>query len=56
MYDIDNDNKAEVITGAGQKGGPHIRAFEANGQAKSLSFFAYDENFRGGVDVAGSVH
>jgi len=53
MFDIDQDNKAEVITGAGQKGGPHIRAFEANGQAKSLSFFAYDENFRGGVSAVG---
>lgn len=52
MYDIDNDKKAEVITGAGMTRGPHIRAFEANGRAKGLSFFAYDKAFRGGVNVA----
>jgi subtilisin family serine protease len=56
MFDLDQDNKAEIITGAGQGGGPHVRTFEASGQAKSLSFFAYDENFRGGVSAAGIVY
>ena len=49
--DIDGDNKAEIITGAGQGGGPHVRIFKADGTAIS-SFFAFDSNFIGGIDVA----
>lgn len=53
MGDIDSDGKAEVVTGAGYPGGPQVRAFEKDGKAFSkVNFFAYDENFRGGVDVA----
>lgn len=49
--DIDNDGKAEIITGAGPGGGPHVRVFKADGRAFS-GFLAYDPGFRGGVDVA----
>ncbi len=53
MGDIDSDGKAEIVTGAGFSGGPQVRAFEKDGTAFSkVNFFAYDENFRGGVDVA----
>ncbi len=45
------DSKAEIITGAGFGGGPHVRVFDNNGQSK-VSFMAYDKNFRGGVNVA----
>lgn len=52
MYDIDNDNQAEIITGAGSTGGPQVRAFQPDGTPiDTTSFFAYDPNFRGGVDV-----
>jgi len=49
--DIDNDGKAEIITGAGPGGGPHVRAFKPNGTAVA-SFMAYALTFKGGVDVA----
>ena len=49
--DIDGDGLAEIITGAGASGGPHVRIFSANGEVLG-QFFAYDKNFRGGVDVA----
>ncbi|MFH2104785.1 MAG: FG-GAP-like repeat-containing protein [Parcubacteria group bacterium] len=53
MADIDADGLAEVLTGAGPGGGPQIRAFEYDGTVIDTlnNFFAYDENFRGGVDV-----
>jgi len=41
-----------IITGAGPGGGPHVRVFDSVGLPKS-GFFAYNENFRGGVKVAG---
>lgn len=49
--DIDNDGKAEIITGAGPGGGPHVRIFKANGTVVG-SFMAYALTFKGGVDVA----
>jgi len=53
MADIDADGLAEVLTGAGPGGGPQIRAFKYDGTVINTldKFFAYDENFRGGVDV-----
>ncbi len=49
--DIDNDGVAEIATGAGPGGGPHVKIFKPNGSAIK-DFFPYDSNFRGGVDVA----
>lgn len=49
--DIDNDGKAEIITGAGLGGGPHVRVFDNKGKIKA-NFMAYDSNFHGGVNVA----
>ncbi len=49
--DIDNDGKAEIITGAGPGGGPHVRIFKADGTVIG-GFMAYAQTFRGGVDVA----
>jgi len=49
--DIDGDGKDEIITGAGPGGGPHVRIF--NSQAQLVGqFFAYNPNFRGGVNLA----
>lgn len=50
--DLDGDGQSEILTGAGYTGGPHVRAFEADGSPTNLSLFAYDRNFRGGVNVA----
>ena len=49
--DLDRDGKAEIVTGAGNGGGPHVRIFDANGRLK-YHFMAYDKNFRGGVNIA----
>ncbi|MCK4744792.1 S8 family serine peptidase [Candidatus Parcubacteria bacterium] len=49
--DIDGDGIDEIIAGAGNGGGPHIRVFDQLGRVKT-QFFAYDKNFRGGVNVA----
>ncbi len=48
--DLNGDNKADIITGAGAGGGPHVKAFTYNGN-EFLSFFAYGSNFTGGVEV-----
>ncbi|MEA2065128.1 MAG: S8 family peptidase, partial [Patescibacteria group bacterium] len=49
--DIDGDGIDEIIAGAGNGGGPHVRIFDQLGRVKN-QFFAYDKNFRGGVNVA----
>jgi len=54
--DLNADGKAEIITGAGPGGGPHVRAFNANGTKMTGQigdgFYAYGANFAGGVRVA----
>jgi hypothetical protein len=50
--DVNGDGKADVITGAGAGGGPHVRAFSGVTGSELLSFYAYDPNFKGGVTVA----
>ena len=49
--DLNGDGKAEIITGAGAGGGPHVRVFDVNGNSLQ-SFYAYSVNFLGGVTVA----
>jgi hypothetical protein len=50
--DIDSQGHADIITGAGPGGGPHVKAFDGFTLAVEASFFAYDPSFRGGVFVA----
>ncbi len=50
--DLNNDGSYEIIAGAGVGGGPHIRIFNKDGGLLSAGWFAYDEGFRGGVNVA----
>lgn len=50
--DIDKDGKDEIITSVRQGGASHIRLFEKNGRALSSGFFAYEDEFRGGVSIA----
>lgn len=49
--DVNKDGKDEIITGTGMTGGPQIRVYNGNGKILS-QFFAFDKNFKGGVNVA----
>ncbi|MBU0637092.1 MAG: S8 family serine peptidase [Patescibacteria group bacterium] len=49
--DVNGDGRNEIITGAGQGGGPQVRIFNTDGRVLS-QFFAYNTSFRGGVKVA----
>ena len=49
--DINKDGKQEIITAAGPGGGPHIRIFNIDGKLIG-QFFAFNSNFRGGVNIA----
>lgn len=51
--DVDNDGLDEIVAAAGPGGAPHVRVFKANGKIVG-SFYAYEENFSGGVNV-GSI-
>ena len=53
--DLNGDGKADIVTGAGAGGGPHVEVFSGANRTVLASFFAYDSNFRGGVRV-GIVH
>lgn len=44
-------NRALIITAPGKGGGPHIRIFDNKGNVAG-QFFAFNSNFRGGVDIA----
>lgn len=50
--DLNGDGTREIICGAGTQGGPHVRVFNKDGRLLNPGFFAYDINFRGGVNVA----
>jgi Tol biopolymer transport system component len=52
--DLDGDGRAEILTGAGPGGGPHVRVVETNGVSR-LELFPYAVGFTGGVFVAGPL-
>ena len=52
--DVNGDGRADIVTGAGPGGGPHVRVFAASDLAELASFFAFDPAFSGGVFL-GSV-
>lgn len=49
---VDGSGKAEIITGPGPGGRPHIRIFRGDGKLKYPGFFALDGLFQGGVFIA----
>jgi autotransporter-associated beta strand protein len=51
---INFDGHADIITGAGAGGGPHVKVFDGATGATLSSFYAYDPRFAGGVSVAGA--
>jgi hypothetical protein len=50
--DVNNDGFADIVTGAGVGGAPHATVFDGRTGILLQSFFAYDQTFRGGVQVA----
>jgi autotransporter-associated beta strand protein len=50
--DVNSDGRADIVTGAGAGGGPHVKVFSGMDGAELRSFFAYDPAFSGGVSVA----
>lgn len=51
--DINGDGVADIITGAGPGGGPHVKVLDGVDGAELRSFLAFDPSFTGGVFVAG---
>ena len=50
--DVDGDGVPDLVTAAGKGGGPHVRVFSgATGQSLT-SFWAFDRDFTGGVNLA----
>lgn len=51
--DLNNDGTDEIVVGTNRGGGPMVRIFDMDGtELFTPGFFAYDDNFRGGVNVA----
>ncbi len=50
--DVNGDGRFDIVTGAGKGGGPHVKLFSGPHLVETLSFFAYDATFFGGVYVA----
>ena len=50
--DVDGNGLAEIITGAGYGGGPHVKVFSPTDYHVVKEFMAYDPSFRNGVFVA----
>ena len=51
--DVNNDGLADIITGAGAGGVPHVKVFDGKTGSELRSFLAYDSAFSGGVFVGG---
>jgi hypothetical protein len=50
--DVRDDARAEIVTGTGAGGAPHVRVFTGAGLDTGVGFFAYHPGFSGGVIVA----
>ncbi len=54
LGDTNGDGRADIITGTGNGGGPRVRVLDGKtlGATTLKDFFAYEDSFRGGVQVA----
>jgi hypothetical protein len=51
VRDVNGDGFADIVTGAGVGGGPHVKAFDGVTLAELESMFSGDPSFLGGVNV-----
>lgn len=51
--DVTGDGHPDVVVGAGDGGGPEVKVDDGPTGAVLRDFFAYEDTFRGGVNVAG---
>ncbi|MFN6051878.1 MAG: FG-GAP repeat domain-containing protein, partial [Planctomycetia bacterium] len=49
--DIDGNGRAEIVTGTGSGGGPHVQVFDTLTKSSISGFMAYQSSFNGGVRV-----
>jgi hypothetical protein len=52
--DLNRDGRAELVTGAGPGGGPHIKVFNGETAKELAAMMVYPENFTGGLQVGSS--
>jgi hypothetical protein len=50
--DVNGDGYADVVTGAGPGGGPHVEVFSGKTQTLIESYYGLNHTFNGGVNVA----
>jgi len=50
--DVDGDGMDEVVASVYQSGGPQVKMFEAYGTEVNPGFFAFEQDFTGGVNIA----
>ena len=50
--DLNGDGVTDIVVGAGPGGGPRISAFNGVDGSLMFDFFAYEDTFRGGVNVS----
>jgi hypothetical protein len=50
--DVTGDGVADIVTGAGPTGGPHVKVWDGRTGAEVRSFFAFDRGFTNGISVA----
>ncbi|MFO0936345.1 MAG: ELWxxDGT repeat protein [Gemmataceae bacterium] len=51
VADVDGDGRADILAGSGFGGGPRVRVFSGKDLHEISNFFAYEDSFRGGVNV-----
>ncbi len=50
VLDTDKDKYDEIVVMPTRNGGPYLKIFDADGTQKKNEWFAYEEDFRGGVN------
>jgi len=51
-YDFNKDGFKEIVLAPQSGGGPHVKIYSSTGRLLNPGFFAYDKNFRGGVNIS----